>query len=141
MRLLKIKLLNEFNIFQKGQEFIFGENSILGIVGVNGSGKSILIELISKVFIEASNQITQENYSSTIGYEMTYTLKMDHMIHGTVSGIAGNWDGSEYVTVRILNEKTVFKMWISNGLEEFEINQINHYYVFLPRRIVVYIMV
>lgn len=138
MRLLKIKILNEFKIFQKDQEFIFGENSILGIVGVNGSGKSILLELISKAFIETSNQITQESYSSSLGFEMNYTLKMDHMIHGTVSGIAGNWDGSEYVTVRILNEKTLFKMWISNGLEEFEINQTNHYYVFLPRKVVVY---
>lgn len=138
MRLIKIKLLNEYKIFPKDQEFTFGENSILGIVGVNGSGKSILLELISKVFIEASNQITQENYSSTIGYEMTYTLKMDHMIYGTVSGIGGNWEGTEYVTVGLLNDKSVFKMLISNGLEEFEINRLNHYYVFLPRKVVVY---
>ena len=138
MRLIKIKLLDKYKIFQKDQEFSFGENSIIGIVGINGSGKSILLELISNVFIEASNQITQESYLSTFGYEMTYTLKMDHMIHGTVSGIGGNWEGSEYVTVRMFSDKTVFKMWISNGLEEFEINKINHYYVFLPRKVVVY---
>lgn len=138
MRLIKIKILNEYKIFLKDQEFIFGDNSILGIVGVNGSGKSILLELISKAFIEASNKITQEGYSSKLGFEMTYTLKMDHMIHGIVSGIGGNWEESEYVTVRLFNDKTVFKMWILNGLEEFEINQINHYYVFLPRKVVVY---
>ena len=138
MRLLRIKLLSKYKIFQKCQEFSFGENSILGIVGVNGSGKSILLELVSKVFIEASNQITQESYLSNLGYEMTYTLKMDHMIHSTVSGIGGNWEETEQVTVRMLNDNTIFKMWISNGIEEFEINRINHYYVFLPRKVVVY---
>lgn len=138
MRLKKIKLLNKYKIFEPKQEFTFGDDSTLGIVGVNGSGKSILLELISKVFVDASCQITRENYISELEYEVTYSLLKDHMIDSALIGIGGEWEEVVQVCVSILNKDNSFRMIISNGLEEFEISNINISYVFFPRKIVVY---
>lgn len=46
MGLGKIKLFSNYKLFKQGQEFSFGIESIQGIVGINGSGQSILLELI-----------------------------------------------------------------------------------------------
>ncbi|WZL80641.1 AAA family ATPase [Vallitaleaceae bacterium 9-2] len=138
MRLVKIKLLSDYKIFKQNQEFIFGDDSTLGIVGINGSGKSILLELISKIFVDASNQITQENYSSDISYEATYSLQKDHMIESVLIGIGGEWEDTDHVLIKLENKSQNFKMTISNGNNEFEIGNINMHYVFFPRKIVVY---
>lgn len=138
MRLKKIKLLSDYKLFKKGQEFVFGDDSALGIVGINGSGKSILLELISKIFVNASNQITQENYSSDISYEAIYLLQKDHMIESVLIGIGGEWETIDHVLIKLENQSQNFKMIISNGKNEFEIENINMYYVFFPRKIVVY---
>lgn len=135
MRLRKIKLLNKYKIFEPKQEFIFGDDSTLGIVGVNGSGKSILLELISKIFVDASYQITRENYISELEYEITYSILKDYMID---SVLGGKWEDVDRVNVSILNENDNFRVIISNGLEEFEVSDINISYVFFPRKIVVY---
>lgn len=138
MRLKKIKLLSDYKLFKQNQEFDFGDDSTLGIVGINGSGKSILLELISKIFVEASKQITQESYSKDIDYEVIYSLEKDHMIDSVLSGIGGEWETVERVQIKLENRTQHFKMYISNGIEEFEIENINLYYVFFPRKIVVY---
>ncbi|MEY8732090.1 AAA family ATPase [Peribacillus frigoritolerans] len=138
MRLIRIKLLNDYKIFKQNQEFVFGDDSTLGIAGINGSGKSILLELISKVFVEASCQITQENYNCKLGYEVTYSLLKDHMIDSVLNGIGGNWEHVEQVIIKLLNYDNQFRMIISNSEEEFEISNLNLYYVFFPRKIVVY---
>ncbi|HCX04513.1 MAG TPA: hypothetical protein DHM42_08490, partial [Clostridiales bacterium] len=138
MRLKKIKLLSDYKLFKQEQEFVFGDDSTLGIVGINGSGKSILLELISKIFVDASNQITQENYSSDISYEAIYYLQKDHMIESVLIGIGGEWEATDHVLIKLENQSQNFKMIISNGNNEFEIENINMYYVFFPRKIVVY---
>jgi energy-coupling factor transporter ATP-binding protein EcfA2 len=138
MRFKKIKLLSGYKIFHKNQEFIFGDDSTLGIVGINGSGKSILLELISKIFVEASNQITKECYFSNLGYEAVYSLEKDHMINSVLIGIGGDWESVEHVDIKLINHDQYFKMLVSNGIEEFEITNINMYYVFFPRKILVY---
>ncbi|MBS7528595.1 AAA family ATPase [Fusibacter paucivorans] len=138
MRLKRINLLSDYKIFKKDQDFAFGDDSTLGIVGINGSGKSILLELISKIFVDASNQITQENYSSDINYEVDYSLQKDHMIESVLVGIGGQWEATDHVLIKLENKSQNFKMTISNGNNEFEIENINMYYVFFPRKIVVY---
>jgi ABC-type multidrug transport system ATPase subunit len=138
MRLKKIKLLSDYKLFKQDQEFVFGDDSTLGIVGINGSGKSILLELISKIFVDASNQITQGNYSSDISYEAIYSLQKDHMIESVLIGIGGEWDATDHVLIKLENQSQNFKMIISNRNNEFEIENINMYYVFFPRKIVVY---
>ncbi|MDQ2087909.1 AAA family ATPase [Herbivorax sp. ANBcel31] len=138
MRISKIKLLNDYKLFKENQEFAFGTESIQGIVGINGSGKSILLELISRVFIEASNQITQEKYSSKIYFEVIYSLVKDHMINSVLVGIGGGWENVDRIIVRFCNNNNQFKMWISNGIEEYEVSNSNLYCVFLPRKIIVY---
>lgn len=138
MRLKRIKLLSDYKIFKKYQEFVFGDDSTLGIVGINGSGKSILLELISKIFVDASNQITQEDYSSDIGYEAIYSLQKDHMIESVIAGIGGEWETTDHVLIKLKNQSQSFKMIISNEINEFDIKNINMYYVFFPRKIVVY---
>lgn len=138
MRLHSIELKSDYKIFLAGQKFVFGNDNILGIVGVNGSGKSILLELISKIFVEASCQITRENYVSELDYEVTYSLLKDHMIDSVLVGIGGKWEDVVQVCVSIINKDNIFRMTISNGHEEFEISNINISYVFFPRKIVVY---
>ncbi|GMQ56601.1 hypothetical protein AN1V17_09940 [Vallitalea sediminicola] len=138
MRLKKIKLLSDYKIFKQDQEFVFGDDSTLGIVGINGSGKSILLELISKIFVEASKQITHESYSDDIDYEVIYSLEKDHMIDSVLIGIGGEWEVVKDVQIKLENRTQHFKMLISNGIDEFEIKNINMYYVFFPRKIVVY---
>lgn len=138
MRLINIKLLSDYKIFKQDQEFTFGTDSIQGIVGINGSGKSILLELISRIFIEASNQITQEKYLSKIDFEVTYTLVKDHMINSVLVGIGGEWDNVDRIIVKSQNQNNKFKMWLSNGVEEYEVVNLNLYYVFFPRKIIVY---
>lgn len=138
MRLKRIKLLSDYKIFKKDQDFVFGDDSALGIVGINGSGKSILLELISKIFVDASNQITQENYSSDISYKAVYSLQKDHMIESVLIGIGGEWEATDHVLIKLENQSQNFKMFISNENNEFEIENINMYYVFFPRKIVVY---
>ncbi|TCK92560.1 ABC transporter family protein [Natranaerovirga hydrolytica] len=138
MRLKKIKLLSDYKLFKQDQEFVFGDDSTLGIVGINGSGKSILLELISKMFVDASNQITQGNFSSDISYEAIYSLQKDHMIESVLIGIGGEWETTDHVLIKLENKFQKFKMIISNGNNEFEIENINMHYVFFPRKIVVY---
>lgn len=138
MRLNMIKLLSNYKLLKGNQIFSFGDASVQGISGINGSGKSILLELISQIFIEASNQNTKEYYVSKIGYEISYSLVRDYMINSVLQSIGGHWNDIEKIDVRILNYETVFKMWISNGIDEYEVNKSNNRYVFFPRKIVVY---
>ena len=138
MRLEWIKLLTNYKILNKDQIFLFGNNEVQAIAGVNGSGKSILLELIIRIFLEASNQITRENYSSKVGFEIKYSLFKDYMINSIIDGIGGAWEDKERVFVRILNYETVFQLWISNGIQEYEITNIDYLYVFFPRKIIAY---
>ncbi|MDP4145783.1 MAG: AAA family ATPase [Bacillota bacterium] len=138
MRLEWIKLLTNYKILKKGQVFLFGKNGVQGLAGINGSGKSILLELITQIFVESSYQITKENYSSNVGFEIKYSLYKDYMINSIINEVGGVWDNEERIIVKILNYHTVFQLWISNGIQEYEITNVSYFYVFFPRKIIAY---
>ncbi|MEF3313430.1 AAA family ATPase [Paenibacillus sp. GYB004] len=138
MRIHKIIILSKYKIFNPGQVFLFGDDFVQGIVGVNGSGKSILLELISNIFIEAVNQITKVNHTSKIEFEIIYSMVKDHMFNSALYNIRGNWGNIDRLNIKISNRENEFGMWILNDREEVKIENLNLYFVFFPRRIIVY---
>lgn len=60
------------------------------------------------------------------------------MIDSVLIGIGGEWETVEHIQVKLENCAQHFRMIISNGINDYEVQKINMYYVFFPRKIVVY---
>lgn|GEM_PF-2340903 len=138
MRIHKIIIWSKYKIFNPGQVFVFGDDFIQGIVGINGSGKSILLELISNIFIEAVRYVTQENYKSEFEFEVTYSLTKDQMFNSVLYNIGGDWKNEDHINIKISNRDNIFEMSLLKDTEELKIDNVQYYFVFFPRRIIVY---
>jgi predicted ATPase len=123
------KLLKEFNInFRK-------DVSIL--IGINGSGKSTILESIAQIFSDA---FLKEK--SKFGFKLEYELRLEETLEQTTTTIEFK---TEYVKVEISaskkNEPLVFKVTYDNKTIEKE-SEIEKYFgtleKILPSNIVIY---
>jgi len=81
MKLLRLKLLSKFRGLNKGFEIIFDETvqeqklEPICFVGLNGSGKSNILEVVSEIFYYLENFVKGANQNSNdFGFEISYTL-------------------------------------------------------------------
>lgn len=120
------KLLKKFNInFSK-------EVSIL--IGVNGSGKSTILETIAQIFSDAYLR-----EKSKFGFKLTYEIRVEEILEQTTTSAEFK---TEYLSVEISAEKKgetlVFKI-NENILKENEIEQkFGYLEKILPSNIVIY---
>jgi len=89
MRLLHLKLLSKFRGLAPETEFIFdnGEQvkekiEPICLVGVNGSGKSNLMEVIAEIFYylelyKSSSKKTDKRHQTRFGFEISYELNLN----------------------------------------------------------------
>ena len=123
------KLLKKFSInFQK-------DVSIL--IGINGSGKSSILETIAQIFSDA---FLKEK--SKFGFKITYELRLEEILAQTATTSDFK---TEYITVEISAEKPEdnlsFKVYAGTEIIEKESEIVRHFGFFekiLPSNIVVY---
>lgn len=138
LRINEIKLNNNYKSLKKNQIFRFNHSSVQAIVGINGSGKSSLMELISKIFIEVHNVITRESYKNEIEFEMTYSMQNDYMTVGIISEVAEELVDCEIITIRVSLEKGKLKIFIKGNEGYIEVENQEYYIALLPRKIIAY---
>ena len=123
------KLLNKFSIsFQK-------DVSIL--IGINGSGKSTILESIAQVFSDA---FLREK--SKFGFKLTYQLRLEEILEQTATTSDFK---TEYITVEISankkDEQLTYKVFVDDKIIEKDIEIEKHFGYFdkiLPSNIVIY---
>ncbi|MGI4022524.1 MAG: AAA family ATPase [Janthinobacterium lividum] len=123
------KLLNEFSIsFQK-------DVSIL--IGINGSGKSTILESIAQIFSDA---FLREK--SKFGFKLLYELRLEEILEQTATTSDFK---TEYIKVEISaskkNERFTFKVYVDGKVLENENEIEKHFGYFdkiLPSNIVIY---
>lgn len=86
MKLIRLKLLSEFRGLAKGFEIKFTNNKInpksiepICLIGLNGSGKSNVLEVISEIFyyletFKSANKNDLKKYNYEFGFEIEYIL-------------------------------------------------------------------
>ena len=123
------KLLKKFTVnFRK-------DVSIL--IGINGSGKSTILECIAQIFSDA---FLKEK--SKFGFKLEYEIRLEEILEQTATG--GEFK-TEYIKVEISatesNESLVYKVYSGNTIIEKESEIEKHFGVFekiLPSNIVIY---
>ncbi|MBK8654708.1 MAG: hypothetical protein IPN20_12560 [Haliscomenobacter sp.] len=92
MQLLHLKILTQFRGLPAGSEFTFSNEELsknrlepICLVGLNGSGKSNLLELIAEIFYyldiyahQTENSL--ENFKNGFGFEITYALDINYQL-------------------------------------------------------------
>lgn len=81
MKLLRLKLLSEFRGLNKGFEIIFDNTNQeqklepICFVGLNGSGKSNILEVVSEIFYYLESFVKGVNqHNNNFGFEISYLL-------------------------------------------------------------------
>ncbi len=152
MKLLKFKLLSDYKIFKKGFKISFEKDYILVVTGLNGSGKSILFEMILKTFINSQDLIRsklenqnlkfdRENEKQELEFDFNieYLLSTSNIISYFVKEqIEEIGQGNVIVYISYSNKKISFEVRseLTNKLlikDKFEIFE-----SFLPNKIVAY---
>ncbi len=90
MKLIKLKLLSEFRGLKKGFEVVFDDTKEydshvlepICFVGLNGSGKSNILEVISEIFYYLENYSKSkasnvEKFATLFGFEIEYILSSE----------------------------------------------------------------
>jgi restriction system-associated AAA family ATPase len=119
MRILSLKLLTEFRGLKAGAEFKFDhEDSGLDriepicLVGINGSGKSNLLEVICEIFYYLDDYVLSEgkpikDFKTPFGFEISYSLDITFQLarSGHLEKIQRlNWEGTRDTNVRVIKE-------------------------------------
>lgn len=154
MRLLYLKLLTKFRGLEKGSEFHFDNTELsadkiepLCFVGLNGSGKSNLLEVICEIFYYLENcilaeGIPEEKFRTEFGFEVSF--KMDIQF-GEDRNI--DWEKLEKITWQGSKEIFIEFKKISNLLPTIKIinpkgekisDSSNFNIFFLPKHIIAY---
>lgn len=123
------KLLNKFNIhFRK-------DVSIL--IGINGSGKSTILECIAQIFSDA---FLKEK--SKFGFKLEYELRLEEILEQTTTTSEFK---TEYIKVEIsasmIGEPLLFKIFSADKVIEKErdiVKQFGYFEKILPSNIVIY---
>ncbi|MCY9547029.1 AAA family ATPase [Lysinibacillus xylanilyticus] len=144
MNLLRIKLLNKYKNFPKNSEFTFNDSKILAVVGVNGSGKSIFMEVIINIFMDIYAKLNKHKVFLNLEYEIEYSLVPNTFMYSVV--LQKNSD----ISIEKLNEIVVkaksgkdffiFQIYYKNHFGELTKLNINakEMVLFLPASLVVY---
>jgi predicted ATPase len=123
------KLLNDFSIHFK--------NDVCILIGINGSGKSSVLETIAQIFSDAAL-----NQRSKFAFSIEYELRLENIIEQTATSSEFKTD---YIRVQIYSPKSddelFFKVYVGDQLleDKFEIEKrFNSLHKILPSNVVIY---
>lgn len=154
MRLLSLKLLTKFRGLAAGSEFRFdgtqqteGKIEPICLVGLNGSGKSNLLEVVSEVFFYLDDYVLKEGkpqkkFKSPFGFDITYSLDMSFELarNNKLEKIGKlSWEGTRNATIRIVKEKDKLPLMTLSSNKQTQIENSSDPDVFiLPNHIIAY---
>ena len=154
MRLLNLKLLTKFRGLAADSEFSFdnveltnGKLEPICLVGLNGSGKSNLLEVICEIFYFLDNYVLsegkpQKDFKTSFGFEISYLIDITFELarRGSTEKIGKlDWEGTRDTKVTILKkayELPTIKL-TSNNKNQIENNTDPEVFI-LPNHVIGY---
>jgi len=154
MRLLHLKLLTKFRGLPAGSEFAFdnvelteGKLEPICLVGLNGSGKSNLLEVITEIFYFLDNYVLSEgkplkNFKTGFGFEISYSLDITFQLARDIKWEKLgklSWEGTRNTKVLIVKEpKQLPKITLTSDNDKEILSSTDHDIFILPNHIIAY---
>jgi len=154
MRLLHLKLLTKFRGLPAGSEFAFdnvelteGKLEPICLVGLNGSGKSNLLEVITEIFYFLDNYVLSEgkplkNFMTGFGFEISYSLDITFQLARDIKWEKLgklSWEGTRNTKVLIVKEpKQLPKITLTSDNDKEILSSTDHDIFILPNHIIAY---
>lgn len=154
MRLLHLKLLTKFRGLPAGSEFSFdnvelteGKLEPVCLVGLNGSGKSNLLEVITEIFYFLDNYVLSEgkplkNFMTGFGFEIAYSLDITFQLARDIKWEKLgklSWEGTRNTIVSIVKEsRKLPKITLTSDNNKEIVSSTDHDIFILPNHIIAY---
>ncbi|HAF31052.1 MAG TPA: hypothetical protein DCG75_18605 [Bacteroidales bacterium] len=154
MRLLHLKLLTKFRGLPADSEFSFdnvelieGKLEPVCLVGLNGSGKSNLLEVITEIFYFLDNYVLSEgkplkNFMTGFGFEISYSLDITFQLARDIKWEKLeklSWEGTRNTKVSIVKEpKKLPKITLTSDNNKEIVSRSDHDIFILPNHIIAY---
>jgi restriction system-associated AAA family ATPase len=154
MRLLHLKLLTKFRGLPAGSEFSFdnveltkGKLEPVCLVGLNGSGKSNLLEVVTEIFYFLDNYILSEGkplkyFMTSFGFEISYSLDITFQLAREIKWKKLgklSWEGARNTKILIVKEpKQLPKITLTSDNNKEIVSSTDHDIFILPNHIIAY---
>jgi restriction system-associated AAA family ATPase len=154
MRLLHLKLLTKFRGLPAGSEFSFDNGELtegklepVCLVGLNGSGKSNLLEVITEIFYFLDNYVLSEgkplkSFTTGFGFEISYSLDITFQLARDIKWEKLgklSWEGTRNTKVTIVKEpKQLPKITLTSDNNKEIVSSTDHDIFILPNHIIAY---
>lgn len=157
MRLLHVKILGNkrgFRGLPKDSEFFFdkaelteGKLEPICLVGLNGSGKSNLLEVICEIFYYLDHYVLaegkpQRKFRTEFGFEISYLLDVTFQLSraGSLEKIGKlDWEGTREATIKIVKKPGELpKITLSSNSKIQIENSTEHDIFILPNHVIAY---
>jgi restriction system-associated AAA family ATPase len=154
MRLLHLKLLTKFRGLPAGSEFSFDNGELtegklepVCLVGLNGSGKSNLLEVITEIFYFLDNYVLSEgkplkSFTTDFGFEISYSLDITFQLARDIKWEKLgklSWEGTRNTKVTIVKEpKQLPKITLISDNNKEIVSSTDHDIFILPNHIIAY---
>lgn len=154
MRLLHLKLLTKFRGLPAGSEFSFDNGELtegklepVCLVGLNGSGKSNLLEVITEIFYFLDNYVLSEgkplkSFNTGFGFEISYSLDITFQLARDIKWeklVKLYWEGTRNTNITIVKEpKLLPKITLTSDNNKEIVSSTDHDIFILPNHIIAY---
>lgn len=153
MRLLYINLITKFRGLKKGSKFQFNHTDLsedkiepFCFVGLNGSGKSNLLEVICEIFYYLENYVIEKSkpekrFKTDFGFEIGFKKEIQYGEDRELNWESLKpikWDGLKEITIVYIKQpKQLPTIYITNN-EGISISGCNHDIFILPQHVIAY---